>query len=321
MRKPGPVGAGHPTGSCIRGPSIPSASFSRSSRSALRRHQHGGAGVGQDRRPEPGDADDGGDQEHRLQAERDGDVLRGCWPSSAGTARPCAATSATRPCSTAASAVSSATSVPPPMAMPTSAAASAGASLMPSPTLATTAPAGLQLARRCAACPRAAVRPGPRCRASRPIASAVRRVVAGQHDRPRCPPPSRRVDARLRHPAAARRAWRSGRPPRRPPTSTDTVLPSSLQGGDPRRLLRRRAARVRRPPARRAEEQRRRRRPCRRRPCRRAPCASNAGGTGALGLRGLGQDRHGERMAGAGLQRRGERQHLALAPAERRRRR
>ena len=54
-----------------------------------------------------------------------------------------AATSVTRPCSTAASAVSSATSVPPPMAMPTSAAASAGASLMPSPTLATILPARL----------------------------------------------------------------------------------------------------------------------------------------------------------------------------------
>ncbi|KUM25893.1 hypothetical protein AU467_23865 [Mesorhizobium loti] len=47
-----------------------------------------------------------------------------------------AARSVTRLCRTSASAVSSATSVPPPTAMPTSAAASAGASLMPSPNFA-----------------------------------------------------------------------------------------------------------------------------------------------------------------------------------------
>ena len=38
-----------------------------------------------------------------------------------------------------------ATSVPVPMAMPTSACASAGASLMPSPTIATVLPCGLEL--------------------------------------------------------------------------------------------------------------------------------------------------------------------------------
>ena len=42
------------------------------------------------------------------------------------------------------SAASMATSVPEPIAMPTSAWASAGASLMPSPTMATTSPVGLQ---------------------------------------------------------------------------------------------------------------------------------------------------------------------------------
>ena len=43
---------------------------------------------------------------------------------------------------------------------------------------------------------------------------------------------------------------------------------------------------------------------------------ADAGGTGALSALALRQDRQRERMAGAGLQRRGERQHLALGPAE-----
>jgi uncharacterized membrane protein len=137
------------------------------------RHQHGGAGIGQDRRPQPGDAGDGGHQEHRLQTERDGDVLADIAHRAPATADH-RTTSPTRPCSIAASAVSSATSVPPPMAMPISAAASAGASLMPSPTLATTAPRA-SIRRRCAACPPASVRRAPRCRAEAPIASAVRR--------------------------------------------------------------------------------------------------------------------------------------------------
>ena len=69
-----------------------------------------------------------------------------------------------------------ATSVPVPIAMPTSACASAGASLMPSPTIATTAPSA------CSFCTSSALPPGstsastrsmPSCR---PIASPVRRL-------------------------------------------------------------------------------------------------------------------------------------------------
>jgi hypothetical protein len=69
--------------------------------------------VGQDGRPEARDPDYRGHEEHRLQAAT---VML-------------LAISMTRPCRIAASAVSSATSVPPPIAMPISAAASAGASL------------------------------------------------------------------------------------------------------------------------------------------------------------------------------------------------
>ena len=74
-------------------------------------------------------------------------------------------------------ALSIATSVPVPIAIPTSACASAGASLMPSPAIATTRPCCLQpLARPPPSAP-AAPRPRPRrCRAARATASAVVRL-------------------------------------------------------------------------------------------------------------------------------------------------
>ena len=75
-----------------------------------------------------------------------------------------------------------ATSVPAPMAMPMSARVSAGASLMPSPTMATL-PRALQAADLALLCRRAArprsPRPTPACA---PMALAVRAVVAGEHD-------------------------------------------------------------------------------------------------------------------------------------------
>ena len=74
-------------------------------------------------------------------------------------------------------ALSMATSVPVPMAMPTSAWASAGASLMPSPTIATTAALGLELLDRRRPSARAAPRRRPRrCRGSPATASAVVRL-------------------------------------------------------------------------------------------------------------------------------------------------
>ena len=67
--------------------------------------------------------------------------------------------------------------------MPTSAWASAGASLMPSPTIATRRPACLQVARSRAPCPRAGPRRARgRCRPARAMAAAVRAIVAGEHD-------------------------------------------------------------------------------------------------------------------------------------------
>ena len=72
---------------------------------------------------------------------------------------------------------SMATSVPAPMAMPTSARASAGASLTPSPTIATRRPRCLQLGHGLGPCPRGAPRRTPRrCRARRATASATWRA-------------------------------------------------------------------------------------------------------------------------------------------------
>ena len=79
------------------------------------------------------------------------------------------------------SAASIATSVPVPIAMPTSAWASAGASLMPSPTMPTCGPRpGGGGPRR--PCPRGSTSASTRSMPTwRAIASAVRRVVAGDH--------------------------------------------------------------------------------------------------------------------------------------------
>jgi hypothetical protein len=41
----------------------------------VHRHQHGCAGIGENGRPEAGNADNRGDEEHRLEAESDGDIL------------------------------------------------------------------------------------------------------------------------------------------------------------------------------------------------------------------------------------------------------
>ena len=79
-------------------------------------------------------------------------------------------------------ALSIATSVPVPMAMPTSAAARAGASLMPSPAIATTRPSlcsRFTTALFCSGSTSASTSSMPSCRAT---ASAVRAVVAGEHD-------------------------------------------------------------------------------------------------------------------------------------------
>ena len=81
------------------------------------------------------------------------------------------------PLSSVMPALSIATSVPVPMAMPTSAAASAGASLTPSPAIATMRPSLLQLRRPPRSSAPAALRPRPRrCRALRATASAVVRL-------------------------------------------------------------------------------------------------------------------------------------------------
>ncbi len=138
-----------------------------------------------------------------------------------------AATSATRPCSTAASAVSSATSVPPPMAMPTSAAASAGASLMPSPTLATTWPSGLHFAHErqlvlAAADPARTSMPEPGA-----DGGGGAPVVAGEHDWRDAGRVERRQPGRRRR--AARRAWRCAGEHAVGDSSTATVLPAAVQ--------------------------------------------------------------------------------------------
>ncbi len=41
----------------------------------VHRHQHGCAGIGENGRPEAGNADNRGDEEHRIKAESDGDIL------------------------------------------------------------------------------------------------------------------------------------------------------------------------------------------------------------------------------------------------------
>ena len=80
-------------------------------------------------------------------------------------------------------ALSMATSVPVPIAMPTSACASAGASLMPSPAIATTRPSRLQPLDASRPSDRAGPRRSPRrCPSVRATASAVVAAVAGEHD-------------------------------------------------------------------------------------------------------------------------------------------
>ena len=74
------------------------------------------------------------------------------------------------------------------MAMPTSAAASAGASLMPSPTIATAWPAAAQLRCTTAPCRPAAPRHAPRrCPAARATASALPRLSPVSMHGARCP--------------------------------------------------------------------------------------------------------------------------------------
>ena len=139
---------------------------------------------------------------------------------------------------------SMATSVPVPMAMPTSAWASAGASLMPSPTMATLRPSCCSSAISAAFCSgstSATTRSMPTCAA---MASRGRRVVAGEHDD---------LEAELLEAGHGRRGARlervgdgdAPRPARRPRRRSSTVLPSPASARGPLAGVRRRAARCR----------------------------------------------------------------------------
>ena len=82
------------------------------------------------------------------------------------------------------------------MAIPTSAFARAGASLMPSPTIATTCPSAWSARDRIGLARRAARRRSPgRCRPARAIASAVGPLSPGQHRRPSSPSACSRATA------------------------------------------------------------------------------------------------------------------------------
>ncbi len=112
-----------------------------------------------------------------------------------------------------------ATSVPVPMATPTSAEASAGASLTPSPTIATALPSAWRRADlgRLLVGPDVGQRPG-RCPPRAAIASAVSSVVAGQHRRPSSP--SRCSSATAAAEPGLERV-RDGDDPGRPPVDGD----------------------------------------------------------------------------------------------------
>ncbi len=135
------------------------------------------------------------------------------------------ATSATRPWRIAASAVSSATSVPPPIAIPTSAAASAGASLMPSPTWATICPSARSASTmRCLSAGRSSAQTA--MPSAPPMAAAVQALS------PVSITVAMPASRSARRPAAAsgRGSSRTAMRPAAssPETRTDTVLPASL---------------------------------------------------------------------------------------------
>ena len=130
------AGAGREARRGYVGRSDASALRSSSSR-AVRDHEQRRPGVGHDRHPERGVAGQRQHEKRGLQQQRRGDVRLDVPQRRAAEAQREGDLARSSPIS-ATSAVSSAASLPAaPMAMPTSAAASAGASFTPSPTMAT----------------------------------------------------------------------------------------------------------------------------------------------------------------------------------------
>ena len=197
------------------------------------------------------------------------------------------------------------------MAMPTSAAASAGASLMPSPTLATSWPCLLQLADNPLLVLRQQFGRVPRCRALRrwPSPCASLSPVSMTALTPRS---LQRLQAGLR--IRARFVAHGDQPADRVADDQHgDRLALVVQRSDAVRLLRaRRRNAVAQPPV-----ASRGRPPCRRpsrsRPCRRSALGSSAGWQWHLVRFGPVEDRRGQRMARAGFKRGRKRQHFALA--------
>ncbi len=221
LRDPPPC---HPTSSGSRSlrrgappiaasPGVQPAGRQPSSRTRIRRDQHGGA------RYRPGSPPQARSRRSRVvarnspSAQRDRRHSASHWPWSRGTGDQFRDTGHTV-LSTAASAASSATSVPPPMATPASAAARGGRALMPSPPS----------PRRRAARSRAILAQLSSGSMLRPRLQPQRGgdrlgaapVVAGQHHRHEAQPADGR-EAGGGHPAAARRGSAMSRPGRHRP--------------------------------------------------------------------------------------------------------